>query len=256
MRRPRHHPPSRRAGGRRTRRGPRADLRLHRRRRSGVAGRQRPWPAAAGPGRARRQGLRDHHHPRGEREERARLDGDRLRDQGRGRHRGRASRTRPARRSRASCSPTARPGCPRARWTTARPTRRRSRSPATTASPRPRRAPSRPWPSPASTVAVSSFLGDDAVVGVGMPMIVQFGRAIPEDYRDDVQKRMTVQTTPAQAGIWHWSAPPRSTTGRRSSGRPAPRSTTSCRPAACRWAAGGTAATTSPSTSRSARRWS
>jgi lipoprotein-anchoring transpeptidase ErfK/SrfK len=60
---------------------------------------------------------------------------------------------------------------------------------------------------PANTVAVSSFLGDKAVVGVGMPMIVKFGRAIPEDKRADVQKRMTVTTTPVQDGIWRWISP-------------------------------------------------
>ncbi|REF94592.1 lipoprotein-anchoring transpeptidase ErfK/SrfK [Asanoa ferruginea] len=60
---------------------------------------------------------------------------------------------------------------------------------------------------PANTVAVSSFLGDNAVVGVGMPMIVKFGRAIPEDYRDDVQKRMKVTTEPAQEGTWAWISP-------------------------------------------------
>jgi lipoprotein-anchoring transpeptidase ErfK/SrfK len=60
---------------------------------------------------------------------------------------------------------------------------------------------------PANTVAVSSFLGDKAVVGVGMPMIVKFGRAIPQDKRADVQKRMTVTTTPVQDGIWRWISP-------------------------------------------------
>jgi lipoprotein-anchoring transpeptidase ErfK/SrfK len=40
-----------------------------------------------------------------------------------------------------------------------------------------------------------------------MPMIVRFGRAIPEDKRADVQKRMTVRTTPEQPGIWHWYSP-------------------------------------------------
>ncbi|MBQ0892749.1 L,D-transpeptidase family protein [Micromonospora sp. U56] len=60
---------------------------------------------------------------------------------------------------------------------------------------------------PDKQVRITSFLGDNQVVGVGMPLIVRFGRAIPEDYRDDVQRRMTVTTTPAQAGIWHWSSP-------------------------------------------------
>ncbi|WDZ87231.1 L,D-transpeptidase [Micromonospora cathayae] len=60
---------------------------------------------------------------------------------------------------------------------------------------------------PANQVRVTSFLGDDQVVGVGMPLIVKFGRAIPEDYRDDVQRRMTVTSTSAQEGIWHWVSP-------------------------------------------------
>jgi lipoprotein-anchoring transpeptidase ErfK/SrfK len=60
---------------------------------------------------------------------------------------------------------------------------------------------------PANQVRVTSFLGDNQVVGVGMPLIVKFGRAIPEDYRDDVQRRMTVRSEPAQEGIWHWASP-------------------------------------------------
>jgi lipoprotein-anchoring transpeptidase ErfK/SrfK len=57
---------------------------------------------------------------------------------------------------------------------------------------------------PANLVRVSSFVGDGTVVGVGMPMIVQFGRAIPEAQRADVVKRMTVTTTPPQEGGWRW----------------------------------------------------
>ncbi|MFF5171434.1 Ig-like domain-containing protein [Micromonospora sp. NPDC000089] len=60
---------------------------------------------------------------------------------------------------------------------------------------------------PANQVRVTSFLGDNQVVGVGMPLIVKFGRAIPKDYRDDIQRRMTVTSTPAQEGIWHWVSP-------------------------------------------------
>jgi lipoprotein-anchoring transpeptidase ErfK/SrfK len=54
---------------------------------------------------------------------------------------------------------------------------------------------------------VTSFLGDGQTVGVGMPMIVRFGRSVPEKYRDDVQRRMTVTAKPAQEGIWHWTSP-------------------------------------------------
>jgi lipoprotein-anchoring transpeptidase ErfK/SrfK len=60
---------------------------------------------------------------------------------------------------------------------------------------------------PSKVVRVSSFLGDEQVVGVGMPLIVRFGRAVPQDYRDDVQRRLFVQSTPQQEGIWHWTSP-------------------------------------------------
>ncbi|NLU80116.1 L,D-transpeptidase [Micromonospora sp. HNM0581] len=60
---------------------------------------------------------------------------------------------------------------------------------------------------PENQVRVSSFLGDDQTVGVAMPLIVKFGRAIPEEYRADLQRRMTVTSEPAQEGIWHWVSP-------------------------------------------------
>ncbi|WP_433537299.1 Ig-like domain-containing protein [Micromonospora sp. CA-249363] len=60
---------------------------------------------------------------------------------------------------------------------------------------------------PDKQIRVSSFLGDNQQVGVGMPLIVKFSREVPEDYRDDVQRRMTVTSTPAQEGIWHWVSP-------------------------------------------------
>jgi lipoprotein-anchoring transpeptidase ErfK/SrfK len=60
---------------------------------------------------------------------------------------------------------------------------------------------------PSKLVRVTSFLGDGATVGVGMPMIVKFGRSVPQKYRADVQRRMTVTSTPAQEGIWHWISP-------------------------------------------------
>ncbi|PZG00161.1 L,D-transpeptidase [Micromonospora deserti] len=60
---------------------------------------------------------------------------------------------------------------------------------------------------PGKQVRISSFLGDGQTVGVGMPLIVKFSRPVPEDYRDDVQRRMTVTSQPAQEGIWHWVSP-------------------------------------------------
>ncbi|GAA0796995.1 hypothetical protein Sya03_51520 [Spirilliplanes yamanashiensis] len=60
---------------------------------------------------------------------------------------------------------------------------------------------------PANLVRVSSFLGDGQTVGVGMPMIVRFGRAVPEKYRADVERRMVLESTPKQEGTWHWYSP-------------------------------------------------
>ncbi|MER7169133.1 Ig-like domain-containing protein [Micromonospora sp. NPDC000207] len=60
---------------------------------------------------------------------------------------------------------------------------------------------------PSNQVRVTSYLGDDQVVGVGMPLIVRFGREVPEKYRADVQRRMTVTSEPAQEGVWRWSSP-------------------------------------------------
>jgi lipoprotein-anchoring transpeptidase ErfK/SrfK len=54
---------------------------------------------------------------------------------------------------------------------------------------------------------VSSFLGDNQVVGVAMPLIVQFSRDIPKDKRADVQRRLFVTSNPPQEGIWRWSSP-------------------------------------------------
>jgi lipoprotein-anchoring transpeptidase ErfK/SrfK len=60
---------------------------------------------------------------------------------------------------------------------------------------------------PNNLVRVTSFLGDGQTVGVGMPMIVKFGRSVPSKYRADVQRRMPVTTTPNQQGIWSWISP-------------------------------------------------
>ncbi|MGC5031679.1 Ig-like domain-containing protein [Micromonospora sp. DT229] len=60
---------------------------------------------------------------------------------------------------------------------------------------------------PSKQVRITSFLGDDQTVGVAMPLIVKFGRAIPEEHRAELQRRMTVTSSPAQEGIWHWVSP-------------------------------------------------
>jgi lipoprotein-anchoring transpeptidase ErfK/SrfK len=40
-----------------------------------------------------------------------------------------------------------------------------------------------------------------------MPLIIKFSRAVPASYRDDVERRMSVTATPAQAGSWGWISP-------------------------------------------------
>nr|WP_231953554.1 Ig-like domain-containing protein [Actinoplanes derwentensis] len=57
---------------------------------------------------------------------------------------------------------------------------------------------------PSKIVRVTSFLGDGQTVGVGMPLIMKFARSIPEKYRAEVERRMTVTATPAQEGTWRW----------------------------------------------------
>jgi lipoprotein-anchoring transpeptidase ErfK/SrfK len=60
---------------------------------------------------------------------------------------------------------------------------------------------------PANEVRVTSFLGDGQVVGVGMPLIIKFGRAIPQDSRATVERRMIVKSQPEQEGTWSWISP-------------------------------------------------
>ncbi|GAA2510804.1 L,D-transpeptidase [Pilimelia columellifera] len=57
---------------------------------------------------------------------------------------------------------------------------------------------------PAKLARVSSQLGDNAAVGVGMPLVVRFSHPVPAAKRDDVQRRMFVTAKPAQVGAWRW----------------------------------------------------
>lgn len=65
-------------------------------------------------------------------------------------------------------------------------------------------------PEPEQTIRVFSFLGNDAVVGVGMPLRIEFKddtgalQPIPEENRPEVERRLTVRTDPPQEGSWHW----------------------------------------------------
>lgn len=57
---------------------------------------------------------------------------------------------------------------------------------------------------PDKVVSFVSFLADDAVVGVGMPLLFNLSRSIDKTQRAAVQRRLIVRTEPAQEGIWTW----------------------------------------------------
>ena len=60
---------------------------------------------------------------------------------------------------------------------------------------------------PGSTVGARTFLGDKQVVGVAAPLVVTFDHAVARDRRADVERRLFVTATPAQAGNWYWFSP-------------------------------------------------
>lgn len=57
---------------------------------------------------------------------------------------------------------------------------------------------------PGSQIGSGLYLFDDKVYGVAMPVVVEFSPGIPKKDRAAVQRRMFVDTVPAQPGVWHW----------------------------------------------------
>ncbi|WP_433051288.1 Ig-like domain-containing protein [Dactylosporangium sp. CS-033363] len=57
---------------------------------------------------------------------------------------------------------------------------------------------------PSSLQRVTSQVGDDQVVGVGMPMILSFANEIPKEARAGVERRLFMQADPPQEGSWNW----------------------------------------------------
>jgi lipoprotein-anchoring transpeptidase ErfK/SrfK len=55
---------------------------------------------------------------------------------------------------------------------------------------------------PTATVGAVLIPGDDWTVGVGMPVMVNFSRSVKN--KDAALKALTVKTTPAVEGAWHW----------------------------------------------------
>ena len=46
--------------------------------------------------------------------------------------------------------------------------------------------------------------GDGAIVGIGEPIVVYFNQWVPENMRATVERRLSVTTSPAVEGAWHW----------------------------------------------------
>jgi lipoprotein-anchoring transpeptidase ErfK/SrfK len=61
-----------------------------------------------------------------------------------------------------------------------------------------------PKPSSRQIVGADLYFSDGDVVGTGMPLVVEFTKAIPAAFRAAVERRLSVSTTPAVVGSWYW----------------------------------------------------
>ncbi|WP_433385061.1 Ig-like domain-containing protein [Actinoplanes sp. CA-142083] len=59
---------------------------------------------------------------------------------------------------------------------------------------------------PARKTGTGLYLFDDHTYGVAMPVVVEFNPGIKKADRAAVEKRMFVQTSPAQPGVWSWTS--------------------------------------------------
>ncbi|KUL24506.1 L,D-transpeptidase [Actinoplanes awajinensis] len=59
---------------------------------------------------------------------------------------------------------------------------------------------------PGKRTGTGLYLFDDYTYGVAMPVVVEFNPGIKKADRAAVQKRMFVETTPAQPGTWSWTS--------------------------------------------------
>jgi lipoprotein-anchoring transpeptidase ErfK/SrfK len=57
---------------------------------------------------------------------------------------------------------------------------------------------------PSSLVEVSTALSEGSVYGVALPIVVRFGAPVSPEQRASVEKRLLVNSQPAQAGTWSW----------------------------------------------------
>jgi lipoprotein-anchoring transpeptidase ErfK/SrfK len=59
---------------------------------------------------------------------------------------------------------------------------------------------------PGRETGTGLYLFDGNVVGVAMPVVIQFDTDVPEEARAGVQRRLFVTTNPPQPGVWHWAS--------------------------------------------------
>ena len=57
---------------------------------------------------------------------------------------------------------------------------------------------------PAQTTRIQSYNGDNVTYGVAMPIVIRFDTIVPDSARAAIQRRMFVESSPPQEGIWHW----------------------------------------------------
>lgn len=57
---------------------------------------------------------------------------------------------------------------------------------------------------PSAVNGASLYVSDGDVVGVGMPVVVEFVRKVPDGTRAAIERRLSVTSTPAVQGTWHW----------------------------------------------------
>jgi lipoprotein-anchoring transpeptidase ErfK/SrfK len=58
---------------------------------------------------------------------------------------------------------------------------------------------------PASRLTSNLYLQNDRTYGTAMPVVLGFATPVAKEARAEVQRRLFVQTDPAQPGVWHWS---------------------------------------------------
>jgi lipoprotein-anchoring transpeptidase ErfK/SrfK len=53
-------------------------------------------------------------------------------------------------------------------------------------------------------IGTGLYLQEGAVYGVGMPVAVEFDAPIPDSAKASVERRLFIESSPAQVGVWHW----------------------------------------------------